>query len=47
MECSKKTIVSYNEIDELSDYINPETQAVHQAEHRIVQEAIQRMLSLY
>jgi RNA polymerase sigma-70 factor (ECF subfamily) len=47
MECRKKTIVSYNELNEISDNKNPETEAVRHAEQRLVQEAIQRMPSLY
>lgn len=47
MECRKKTIVSYNELYEISDNKNPETEAIRHAEQRLVQEAIQRMPSLY
>ena len=47
MECRKKTIISFNELDEISDNKNPETEAVRHVEQRLVQEAIQRMPSLY
>lgn len=47
MECRKKPFVSYNELDEISDTKNPETEAVRHIEQRLVQEAIQKMPSLY
>ncbi len=47
MECRNKTIISYNELDNISDIKNPEIEAVRHVEQRLVQEAIQRMPSLY